>query len=265
MKISAIITTHNRLSLLKEAVASVLAQTQLPREVVIVDDASTDGSKEWCEQLDLSIPYRYIRNEKPCGGAVARNYGIAAASGEFVAFLDDDDRWLPEKLERQAAVALCGADLIYTASHVVNEQRIVLKSIFHPIPRWPKLAIAVDNFIGITSTVMVRRELLLREPFDTQMPMLQDYDLFIRCVLNGATVNAVSKPLVEYLFTGAGNSVSQSSQKFIVASKRILQKYGKGFQWLLFLLGLLHIFMHKCFATRGFFKSYVHHIVKRHK
>lgn len=93
--VSAIITTHNRLSLLKRAVESALSQTYKNIEVIVVDDASTDGTPEYCNELPLR--YIYIPKEESRGGNHARNLGILAAKGEYVAFLDDDDYWLPRK------------------------------------------------------------------------------------------------------------------------------------------------------------------------
>lgn len=99
--ISVIIPTYNSARFLPEAVESVLSQTFLPQDVIVVDDGSTDSTE------DVLKPFRrrihYIRQENQ-GPAVARNRGIAEAKGDFIAFLDADDVWLPEKLEKQVKV-----------------------------------------------------------------------------------------------------------------------------------------------------------------
>ncbi len=97
-----VIPTRNRGALLRRAVASVLNQTFLDFEIIVVDDASTDDEARRVAEMDPRI--RYIRHDAPKGECGTRNDGIRAARGEFVGFLDDDDEWLPEKLERQVRV-----------------------------------------------------------------------------------------------------------------------------------------------------------------
>ncbi len=101
MRCSVIIPTYNRASELPEAVESVLAQTHSPMEVIVVDDGSTDETPRVCERLPSEV--RIIVQEN-AGVSAARNRGVDAARGEFVAFLDSDDRWVPEKLAIQGAV-----------------------------------------------------------------------------------------------------------------------------------------------------------------
>jgi len=103
--ISVIIPAYNHARYLAEAIDSVLAQTYAPLEIIVVDDGSTDGTPAVAASYGDRI--RYIRQENAGVGA-ARNNGIAAARGEYLAFLDSDDIWLPEKLERE--IALFDAD-----------------------------------------------------------------------------------------------------------------------------------------------------------
>lgn len=100
--ISVIIPTYNRGSLILGAVNSVLNQTYRNIELLVVDDCSTDNTSQILENLKDSR-IKYIRLEKNSGACTARNKGIEYASGEFIAFNDSDDLWLPEKLERQLA------------------------------------------------------------------------------------------------------------------------------------------------------------------
>lgn len=98
--VSVIIPTYNRAHLVGRAIRSVLNQTFTDFELIVVDDASTDNTREEVESVgDLRI--RYIRHEQRKGGSAARNTGIEVAHGEFLAFLDSDDEWLPRKLELQ--------------------------------------------------------------------------------------------------------------------------------------------------------------------
>ena len=100
--VSAIITTHDRHDLLVRAVKSVLSQTYKNLELIVVDDASDQRADELLKEFNLQ--YIYIPKEESKGGNHARNTGILAAKGEYVAFLDDDDYWLPMKIEEQMAV-----------------------------------------------------------------------------------------------------------------------------------------------------------------
>src|SRR5690625_3018032 len=100
--ISVIIPTHNRVGLLKRAIESVLNQTRKPEEVIVVDDLNDVATKELCEQY-FSSGVIYIPNIKGRGASSSRNLGASKAKSEFVAFLDDDDIWLPEKLGKQCS------------------------------------------------------------------------------------------------------------------------------------------------------------------
>ncbi len=97
-KVSVIIPTYNRAHFLCEALDSALSQTFKDFEIIIVDDGSTDNTKQVLEKYGSRIYYIYQENK---GRAEARNTGIRRAKGEHIAFLDDDDIWLPNKLEKQ--------------------------------------------------------------------------------------------------------------------------------------------------------------------
>ena len=98
--ISVIIPVHNRAKLILRALASVRAQTYAEFEILVVDDGSTDGLSETLGQLD-EPRLRVLRHTLRQGAASARNTGIRASTGEYLAFLDSDDEWMPNKLERQ--------------------------------------------------------------------------------------------------------------------------------------------------------------------
>ena len=102
-RVSVIITTHNRADMLPRAVDSVLAQTFQDYEIIIVDDCSTDHTPEVIAKFD-DPRIRSFRHEVNKRQAAAINTGILNALGEYMAFLDDDDEWLPSKLERQTAL-----------------------------------------------------------------------------------------------------------------------------------------------------------------
>src|SRR4030042_5052103 len=101
--VSIIIPTYNRAHLVMRAINSVLDQSFQDFEIIIVDDASRDNTEKMVSGIRDKRIF-YIRHEKNRGGSAARNTGIKQARGEYIAFLDSDDEWLPEKLEKQLKV-----------------------------------------------------------------------------------------------------------------------------------------------------------------
>jgi len=184
LHLSVVIPTHNRPRLLQHAVSSVQAQTERPYELVIIDDGS-EPPIDPTAFVDSPIPIRVIRNNKALGAAAARNVGVENAQGDFIAFLDDDDTWLPEKL---ATVKSCLAthrdvDVVihqtgYQASAQVGGRTCValdnpLERMLHQQP--PSL-----------DSVVVQRVLHLRSPLDQSFVGAEDLDYLIRLAKVGA-------------------------------------------------------------------------------
>jgi glycosyltransferase involved in cell wall biosynthesis len=110
--------------LLQRAIDSVKGQTYQPIELIVVDDWSSDGTKEFCEQQDFK--YIHIPQSESKGGNYARNLGIKNAQGEYIAFLDDDDSWLPEKIEKQVRLLLdkqCGLVFLWQDDRACTARR----------------------------------------------------------------------------------------------------------------------------------------------
>jgi glycosyltransferase involved in cell wall biosynthesis len=101
--VSVIIPTYNRAHLIGRAIQSVLKQTYQDFEVIVVDDGSIDNTEEVVKKIQENRVY-YYKHDKNKGGSAARNTGISLAKGEYIAFQDSDDEWLPEKLEKQIGV-----------------------------------------------------------------------------------------------------------------------------------------------------------------
>lgn len=101
IKVSVIIPTYNRAEFISDAIESVLNQTFEDYEIIIVDDGSTDNTKQIVQSYTSKVKYYY---QEQSGVSSARNYGIKAATGEYIAFLDSDDQFLPQKLEKQVEV-----------------------------------------------------------------------------------------------------------------------------------------------------------------
>ena len=183
VRVSAIITTHNRADLLPRAVQSVLSQTFTDHEVIIVDDGSTDHTQEvMAAQRDLRI--RYLRHETAMGPCAARNIGIDNARGEYVAFLDDDDEWLPEKLSLQVraleaedaivALAYCWYDYVDDSDGVRRQgPRRLIEGDIHG----SMLALDIP---APTSTYLMRTRPARRLRFDEDLTMSTDLDFLVR-------------------------------------------------------------------------------------
>jgi len=183
-KVSVILTTRNRATLLRRAVKSVLGQTYVDFELLIVDDASTDSTADAVEAFkDERI--RYIRRTVAGGGSAARNTGIEAAAGEYIAFLDDDDEWFPGKLEKQVSVmekAPEDVGLVYTGVEIDGKgwnrgiERVM--PVFKGDLRERLLR---GSTIGSVSKVLARKECFFRAGmFDENLKSCQDWDMWLR-------------------------------------------------------------------------------------
>ncbi len=180
VKISVVIPSHNRADLLPRCIDSVLAQSLPPHEVILVDDGSRDHTPALIAEHYPQV--RYLRQENR-GVSHARNRGIEAAGGDWIALLDSDDAWLPEKLQRQALelarmpeAPLCHTEEIWIRNGVrVNAMKKHAKSggwIFRRC--LPLCAIS-------PSAALIRKELLLElGGFDETLPACEDYDLWLR-------------------------------------------------------------------------------------
>lgn len=177
--VSVVIPTYNRAHLIIETLESVFAQTYTDYEVIVVDDGSTDNTEE------VLAPYRdrirYIK-QKNAGASVARNRGIVSAQGEYVTFLDSDDIWFPEKLEKQVRFFeqhnhcsfLCGA---FCNTSQEPQKKISL------YPSTTKMEF--KDFVSVgyiaTSSIMIKKDVFLTSGlFDPMYQIGEDRDLWIR-------------------------------------------------------------------------------------
>jgi glycosyltransferase involved in cell wall biosynthesis len=185
-EVTIVIPTHNRWPVLRSAaLPAALSQVDVNHEVIVVDDGSRDETST--RLAEIEIPYlRVIRHERPLGVAQARNAGIFAATGEWVALLDDDDVWAPFKLRRQIDLAVSSeASWTYAASAALDEQRHFLFSLEPADPEVLASELLRWNVLwGGSSNVVVRRDVLARlSGFDQKLFQLADWDLWIRLAL----------------------------------------------------------------------------------
>lgn len=180
--VSVVIPTHNRAEMVSRAIRSALAQDYSAMEVIVVDDGSTDDTPAVLTGFDTRI--RSIRFEENRGGAAARNAGIEAAKGEFVAFLDSDDEWMPTKTTRQAELMnrspATGA--VYCRLFVHDDATGTRTERFPELYTGSIRPVLLSGRCPHTvSLFMVRRSALKEvDGFDTSLRGFQDTDLWIR-------------------------------------------------------------------------------------
>ncbi len=216
-RVSVAIPAHNEAQRIRAALESVLAQTESPAEILVVDDGSTDGTGA----LAASLGARVV-TQPNAGIARTRNRLLTEARFPWLAFLDADDRWLPEKLAwmRRAHEATPSADFLFADVRCVRESGgLATASVFATTPQYAAMpksyvapdvvaldrrALAVGNFVG-TSSVTVRREALVARgcAFDETLPatadvfVAEDVEWYLR-VLRETDAVAVTRVLAEY-------------------------------------------------------------------
>jgi glycosyltransferase involved in cell wall biosynthesis len=200
-EVTVVIPTRNRWELLsRKALRSALGQEAVEHEVVVVDDASTDETAARLAAFD-DPRVRFVRLNERAGVAHARNAGIAAARGSWVAFLDDDDLWSPRKLRAQLdAAAAADADFVYAG--VVSIDGDGAPCYVFPLPRpaeLPRRILGSSVLPAGCSNVVARTELVRAVGgFDEQLFQLADWDLWIRLSWNGRPA-ATEEVLVGYV------------------------------------------------------------------
>jgi glycosyltransferase involved in cell wall biosynthesis len=198
--VSVIVPTHNRPNLLAETLASVRAQTFTDYEIIVVSNGESPEVR--CQSLDVAASYDALYFALPDGNLpAARNFGIDQARGEWIAFLDDDDLWIPYKLDRQLAEAQqSGADLI-TCDYIhffPDGREITERARFPAGWSWHK-SICRRLWHCIPSCALVRANAIAAvSGFDPRQLIYEDHDLWRRMALNGARLHNIEEPLLRY-------------------------------------------------------------------
>ena len=238
-KVSAIITTYKRPpEILGRAANSVLRQTYKNIELIIVDDSPDtyelrDDVRSLAESLEGNV--KYIQHEVNMGACAARNTGINNSTGEFVAFLDDDDEWLDIKIEKmmekmnssQTGLVYCGYLIINESNNSVREYQC------RKIRGYLYDELMHRNFIGSTSFPLIRRECFNKVGmFDVKQLALQDYELWVR-IAKEYELDYVDMPLVKFyehnsvrITTNPKNGI-QGNERFNRINKDYLKKHPK--------------------------------------
>lgn len=226
--VSIILPTYNRASIIMRAIASILAQTYINWELIIIDDGSTDNTQEKiCEIKDARIIY--VRLDANKGANYARNYGSKMAKGKYLAFIDSDNYWMENKIERQLEllentpgdVALVFGQIKQVDGKSIE---IIPNSYFSINNIEAKMR---ENNVIDTNAVLIKKEVFEKVGrFDEAMPRLQDYELFYRIIV-------VHKYKVIYIADVLdcnvlqANSISKDSMKLQKALILLIEKHHK--------------------------------------
>ncbi|MEU3598687.1 glycosyltransferase family 2 protein [Streptomyces sp. NPDC006798] len=229
--VSVVMPVYNSAVTLGASVRSVLAQTHADVELLITDDASTDGSMDMLREL-ADQDERVLPEAAPeqGGAAKARNLAMARARGDYVAFLDSDDMWLPEKLERQIAFAAEGdAPLTFTSYYKVDGDYTGEACDFVPNGRVVEARervtyrdMLMQDHIGALTAMYDRKALGTRLMPD--MPKRQDYALWLDIMRDGHPARGVREPLAVYR-AGRAGSLSSNKLALVEHNWRLYRKH----------------------------------------
>lgn len=208
--VSIIMPAYNAEKTLPQAVESVMAQTYPHWELIIIDDASRDGTRELIRAYAQQEPrIRVLENEKNCGVSETRRRGLEASRGQWIALLDSYDAWKPEKLQKQMALAVeKGSQLVYTGSAYMDQDGNGLDWVFH-IPESVTYRKLMKQNVISNSSALIRKEcyernLVMGDDFH------EDFSCWMQFLRNGGIAHGIDEPLLIYRLS----SGSKSGNKF---------------------------------------------------
>lgn len=206
MLISIVMPAYNAEKTLPQAVESVLAQTVDNWELLIADDCSEDGTAELARayaRKDQRI--RVLQNERNLGASETRHRAAAAAAGEWLAFLDSDDAWLPEKLRKQLQLQQdTGARLVFTGSGFLNEQGEKLDWVLH-VPQQVGYRQLLKQNVVSNSSVLVEKAAYLRFEI-VGNDMHEDFACWLNMMRSGVVAYGIDEPLLQYRLSAGSKS-----------------------------------------------------------
>lgn len=263
--VSVIIPTYNRAHLIGRAIQSVLNQSYQDFEIIVVDDGSTDDTEEVIKEFqEQDKRIRCIRHEKNKGAAAARNTGITAAKGEYIAFQDSDDEWFSKKLEKQMnvfATAPVEVGVVYTSFWRIEKDKKNYIPSSWVTQKEGKIhkELLKGNFVT-TQSIVTRKECFEKSGmFDESLPRLQDWELVIR-LSKYYDFKCVDEPLLisSYIL----DSISANNEALIIALKLILSKHFNDFAEDKNLLSKHYFRIGVNLCSRGDFEEGRNHLIK---
>lgn len=227
--ISVVMPCYNSMGYLENTLKHVYAQTILPYEIIIVDDGSSDGTQAFLQREKEKFPAGFIKifQQKNCGPGAARNVGIRNASGTWIAFLDSDDVWREQRIQRAIETIEQNPDAIMVSNDICekyedgSERELKLherlsqdESVFVQLYK--------GNFLS-TSSVCAKKEILQRVgAFNEELRSAQDYDLWLRLSREGSFI-IIPEVFEEYAIHSG--SISQNNKLRYECLLKIYKKY----------------------------------------
>ncbi|EEB73891.1 glycosyltransferase family 2 protein [Thermococcus sp. AM4] len=227
-KISIILPTYNRGYIIGRTIRSVLDQTFKDFELIIIDDGSTDNTKNIVEiykEKDNRI--RYIRHKRNLGANAARNTGIKKSRGEYIAFIDSDTIWKPQKLEIQIKIADNTKENFVIYSRTIRKYTKKTVIVPEDVNQGKKEGQLLDkilvlNFIDMSSILVKKNMIKNSGLFDEKLPRLQDWDILIRLAEKYNFVYIPQTLVISYVLS---DSISVDYCKLLKAEMHLLKKY----------------------------------------
>ena len=207
-RVSVVITAYNRPDYLQAALNSVLKQTYENYEIIVVDDCSRTDLSRVIKSFPRDV--HFVRQSENGGPSRARNRGVALAGGEYVAFLDDDDEWLPSKLEAQVA-AMDGHEACLCGFRFLERGRTQV----HAIDAVTGDFLRRGNIFCGSSGFMARRDALVECPFDEDLSSGEEWDVYVRLSQRGS-IAYVPEPLFLYRL-GSHESITTRARTMTIA------------------------------------------------
>jgi len=225
--VSVVIPAYNVSRYVRESVDSALGQTHPAMQVIVVNDGSTDDTGAVLAAYGDRIVYHGQENQ---GLSAARNAGLRLATGEYIAFLDSDDAWLPEKTAAQLAVFARSAEvgLVSCPYLVMNQESVVEGEVRgqHSAGETDLCELLLGNTVGSPSCVMLRRACLDRVGFfdETLVNGSEDWDYYLRVVLASFRIDFADQPLAKYRVLASSMSSAKNADRMLGNELRVLEK-----------------------------------------
>jgi len=226
-EVSVIIPTVGGRNSIIDSIESIITQKNVKTEIIIVFDH---------KPVDLSLKEKYkniilIKNTGNKGGNACRNLGVSVSKYDIVAFLDDDDTWVNNKLDKQLEILSKYSinTVVYTGKNIVTVSNSKIKSRYSFFKKPKALAIdslAIRNFVGSTSSIILNKSIFNKvKGFNEGLVALQDYELYIRLAKHNVDFVGINEPLINYYIVQNKSSVSKKFNKNLISSFTVIRLF----------------------------------------
>ncbi len=223
--VSVIVPVYNRGNLVSETIDSILSQTYKNFEIILINDGSSDDSLSILAAYERRFPEKIrVIDQKNQGQIIARNNGIKVARGQYIAFLDSDDLWKKDKLERQLPLFQQGVGLVYTGTEIINEkgETVRLEPADEALVGDIYGQLLVKNRMTGGTVVVTAEALEKVGVFSQDFKAAENWDLWLR-ICKEYSADVVADPLIEYRVHS--NNMSSDGQLMLDAKMKIIEKH----------------------------------------